>query len=437
MTATPEQIASIGHASRDLLRFAWLREPRSELLVTSSLIGVGRTFATDPQASAALLREAIAADHLKQHGYKELRWIAQEIIPIAEANPSLAVDIYQAAYGFAETSDESTPMGSSQILSLRSNRRQDYQGAWYQLSEAITRILCNDLEAGVRAVARSLLGYVQRERRYEHHSHEPSLDTFVVWGTANFEADWSSSWFRGGFQPNQDAPVLLKKFEDYLDRLATQDGAEAKFTRILTTLANEPHVVAAMWASLLIAGTKHAALYAHRLVPLASAFPLMLSSDTRFQLGNFLTAAFEYFRESDRETIERSILALPDNPIGNRAKVVLAGCVPRALISSAEMRTFVETLAQGGIATECSARAHHQFDAGIRHGCVSCIRRCSADGSGQRVAAPIDAAGRGSHGRQRRSGPFARFGQTAARRSQEASSGADEQILRQARGYAC
>ncbi len=347
MTATPEQIASIGHASRDLLRFAWAREPRNELLVTSSLIGVGRTFPTDAHASAALLREAIAPDHLKEHGYKELRWIAQEIIPIAKGDPSLAVDIYQAAYGFSETSDESTPMGSSQILALRSNRRQDYQGAWYQLSEAITPILADNLEAGVRAVARGLHGYVQRERRYQHHSHEPSTESFAVGSqAANFEADWSYSWFRGGYQPNQDAPVLLKKFEEYLNRLATEADAGAKFGRVLTTLANEPHVVAAMWASLLIAGARHPALLAHGLLPIASASPILLGSDTRFQLGNFLTVAYASFAEAGRETIERTILALPDNPAGNRAKVVLAGCIPRELIFTAEMRGYVETLEQ-------------------------------------------------------------------------------------------
>jgi hypothetical protein len=75
MTATPDQIAAAGKAARDLLRFAWKRTPRLDLMVISGLRAVAKTFASDPVASGALLGQAIEPDHLKQHGYKELRWI--------------------------------------------------------------------------------------------------------------------------------------------------------------------------------------------------------------------------------------------------------------------------------------------------------------------------------------------------------------------------
>ena len=433
MTATPEQIASIGKAARDLLQFAWKREPRLDLLVTNGLIAVGRTFATDPAASAALVREAVAPDHLKDHGYKELRWVAQEIIPIAKSDPLLAVDIYRAAYGYAETSDDATNMGSSTILALRSNRRQDYQGAWYQLSESITEILGDNLEAGVRAVARSLHGYVRRERRYQHQSHEPSIDSFAVGPlNANFEADWSYSWFRGGYQPNQDAPVLLKKFEEYLDRLAAEGDAKAKFGRVVTTVAEEPHVVAAIWASLLNAGAKHPSVYAHQLLPLACATPIMLGSDTRYQLGSFLTAAYEFLAEADRETIERTILALPDNPAGNRAKVVLAGCIPRTVVSLAEMRGYIETLEQTDqLGQNAPPMRSTSWSCAFDTDAYLEIGRRVPHGSRKRVTAAIDALRRGAFRTQRGCRPFARFGQAAARRSQEASQGPQEQIFQQ------
>ena len=345
MTATPEQTASIGKAARDLLRFAWTRDPRIDLMITSGLIAVGRTFSTDPGASAALLREAIAPKHLKAHGYKELRWIAQEIVPIAKSDPLLAVDIYSAAYGYAEDSDESTNMGSSTLLALRSNRRQDYQGAWYQLSEAISGILDDNLEAGVRAVVRSLHGYVKRQQRYPADAQEDSRASFAFGSfTANFQDDWSYSWYRGGYKPVQDAPVLLTKFEEFLDGFAKEGDAVDKFTRALVTTAQEPHVVAAVWASLLNAGARHPALYAGRLLPLACAQPIMLSNDTRFQLGNFIGAAYEVLSEFARDAIEREILSLPYEAAGKRAKAVLAGCIPRALISTAEMRDYVQTL---------------------------------------------------------------------------------------------
>jgi hypothetical protein len=349
MTATPDQIIAVGKAARDLLRFAWTQTPRFELMAINGLIAVAKTFAADPSESAALLRQAIEPNHLKDHGYRELRWIAQEIRSIAKNDPDLAVDIYRAAYGYAEASSDATNMGNSVILQLRSNRRQDYEGAWYQLSEAIPAILNDNLEAGVRAVVRGLYGYVARERRRDPYPGEPSTGSFHLGtATASFRADLSSSWYRSGYQPVQDGPVLLKKFDAFLDRLVSDGDPQNKIRRILTTLSREPDVVAAIWGSLLVAGARHPSIYAPELVSLACAEPIMLSSDTRYQLGTFIGAAYAHLAEPERASIERAILSLPNDRSGERSKAALAGCIPKEFLATAEMRTFIETLEQAG-----------------------------------------------------------------------------------------
>jgi hypothetical protein len=85
---------------------------------------------------------------------------------LSQFDPSLVVDIYQAVYGYLdEDSEQKTNIGNSGILSLTSNRRQDYQGSWFQLQEAAPDLLAQQPVAGTQAVARALLGYVNRERR--------------------------------------------------------------------------------------------------------------------------------------------------------------------------------------------------------------------------------------------------------------------------------
>jgi hypothetical protein len=349
MTATPDQIASIGKAARDLLRFAWTRTPRLDLLVTNGLIAVAKTFATDPIASAALLREAIEPSHLKEHGYKELTWIARQIRAIEISDPVLAVDIYGAAYGYAEVSGDTTSIGNSALLPLSSNKRQDYEGAWFQLSEAIPAILNSNIEAGVRAVVHGLDGYVQRKCHFDAYPGEPAKGSFLFGSaTATLKTDWSHSWYRGGFQPMQDGPVLLKKFDEFLRRLATDGDGKDKIGQILATLSREPCVVAAIWGSLLVAGAQYPSIYAQQLLPLACATPIMLSSDTRYQLGSFISAAYGHFAEEERGAIERAILSLRGDQSGERSKITLAGCIPKALLATAEMRAFIETLEQAG-----------------------------------------------------------------------------------------
>jgi hypothetical protein len=346
MTATPEQISAIGSAARELLRFAWARQPRADILVINGLIAAAKTFATDVTASAALLRQAIEPEHLRKYGYKELSWIVRQIGIIAKNDPNMAVEIYAAAYGYSESSGDSTNMGNSVLLSLTSNRRQDYEGAWFQLAEALPSLLDGNLEAGVRALARGLDGYVGRQCHSAYPGEPTSASFSLGQVTAKFKPDWSHSWYRGGFQPRQDAPVLLTKFDEYLQRIAGDNEAKDKIRRMLTTLAQESGV-AAIWASLLIAGTQNPALYARLLAPLASAAPILLSSDTRYQAGAFITAAYEHLLDDERATIERAILALSGER-EDRSKVALAGCIPKSLIATTEMRTYVEHAEQAG-----------------------------------------------------------------------------------------
>ena len=349
MKGTPEQLAALGRAARELLRFAWSEMPRSDLIVTNALIAVGKTIATDPTASTNLLRQAIEPAHLREHGYKELRWIAHNMVEIAGADPAFTIDFYSKAYGYAESSDAKTNMGNSALLPLSSNRRQDYEGTWYMLSECLPKILKSDIETGVRALARSLDGYVQRERNHGPYNGEPERDKFSwVQAEADFKADWSHSWYRGGFQPHQDAPILLKKFDDHLRELANEAQPDAEIAKILAVLASEPDVCAAIWGSLLVAGTEKPALFARYLLPLAVARPVMLSSDTRHQLGNFLTAAYEQFTPAERSSIEAGILSLSQERPAARYKAILAGCIPKAFVATEEMRSYIAALEQAG-----------------------------------------------------------------------------------------
>jgi hypothetical protein len=348
MTATQQQIADLGKASRNLLSFGWTRTPRLDLLITNGLVAVGKTFASDRSASAALLRQAIEPRHLKEHGYKELRWVAMYVGTVAKSDPALAIDIYRAAYGFEEDSNDATDIGSGAILPLRSNRRQDYQAAWFQLSQAMPAIIQDNLEAGVCAIIVSLDGYVQRKHSSASSSHK--TETFQIGSLiASFKPDWSHTWYRsGGYQPNQDAPVLLKEFDKYLDSLARDNRANEKIERILAVASSEQNVVAAIWGSLLVAGAQHPTVFAQPLLPLACALPIMLSPDTRYQLGEFIGTAYQHWDTAGRAAVERSILALPRDQAGERTKQILAGCIPKSLIETEEMRAYTEALEKAG-----------------------------------------------------------------------------------------
>jgi len=349
MTVTSAQLASIGIAARNLLQSAWARNPRVDHYVVSGLTAVAKTFATEPVASAALLRRAIEPQHLREHGYEELHWIAREIVNVARADPSLAVEIYRLAYGYVEESRDPTAMGSSVLLPLQSNRRQDYERAWYALAKALPEILDLNMEAGVLAVVHGLDGYIERAHKYPTDLDE-RLAAPIAFGTSNttLRTDHSYIWYRSGSRALQDGPKLLKTFEEHFELVSARDGASDSFGVIIHTLSKRPSVPAAIWASLLIAGTRHPGTYARQLHPLAVAPPTMLCPDTRYQLGGFITAAYADFSAQERTDIEVAILALPTDRYGEQCKAILAGCIPKPLVATPDMAAYLSQLQEAG-----------------------------------------------------------------------------------------
>jgi hypothetical protein len=132
---TPQQLLAAGKAARQLLAFAWDQPVRNSWLVKSALRSVCQTFGTDPEASAALLKRAIEPDHLAQYGYAEMSLIGRELRRIAIHDPGFVAEIYAAVFSHEEASTDVTDMSGSRILSLTSNKKQDYDHAKWELSE--------------------------------------------------------------------------------------------------------------------------------------------------------------------------------------------------------------------------------------------------------------------------------------------------------------
>jgi hypothetical protein len=118
------------------------------VLMVTAIQAVIKTMATDVEGSSRRLRRLLEPAHVADFGHEELGWLARHIGLIAQADPDLAVAIYEAAYGY-EDRDRETPIrtGDSQILGLTTNRSQNYQQAWWALSEALPALLETQPEA--------------------------------------------------------------------------------------------------------------------------------------------------------------------------------------------------------------------------------------------------------------------------------------------------
>jgi len=163
---TDEQRASIGVAARLMLDLQLADEANyHEGTVSAAIRAVLRTYSSAPEASERLLRRLLDEARIVEHGHRELFWLADGFKLLAEANTQLAADFLSSTFSCTLPSlEEKTSLGNSRILSLTSNKRQDFEGILYQLQSHLPWFLEKAPEVAARAMRLLVTARIDVER---------------------------------------------------------------------------------------------------------------------------------------------------------------------------------------------------------------------------------------------------------------------------------
>jgi hypothetical protein len=342
---TAEQRDKFGLAARRVLGFAWDQPLPHEWLVIQGIKAVSRTFASDPSASAILLRRAIEVEHLAHYGYRELSWIGHEIKNILPHDPQLVADIYAAAFRFQESSQETTTMGNSRILPLTSNRRQDYKMGLFQLSQVFPQFLRQAPDHALETLIAVLETYPQSERR----AGDQPIETFDFNGQeAQTQSDRSSMWDRSNHRHDEQLKIL-DAFIQYMKDLAGTDHTQESLKTIIDKIVRD-NKSAVLWRRLLLLGAEFPDSLGMLLIPLVRALPILKGYDTSREAGEFLKKVFPGLVTHERELIEQAILSIPQTVSADRQGVAedvrnrLLGCLTLSVLVTQDARSLLSEL---------------------------------------------------------------------------------------------
>ena len=192
---TDEQRASIGAAARLMLDRQLADESSyHEGSVSAAIQAVLRTYSSAREASERLLRRLLDEARIVEHGHRELFWLANGFKLLADANTQLAADFLSAAFSSPLPSrDEKTSLGNSRILSLTSNKRQDFEGVLYQLQSHLPWFLEKDPEVAGRALRLLVTARVDAERRDAEPRNVGEAE--LLGRRLRFRADHSCIWW--------------------------------------------------------------------------------------------------------------------------------------------------------------------------------------------------------------------------------------------------
>jgi hypothetical protein len=318
-------------------------------LVTRAIQCVCRTFDSDPQASATLLRRVLQPERLAQYGFEELPWLAREVKRLIPVDAAFVGELYRAAFEYREQSQDPTAMGTSRILPLISNRRQDYEHGLYVLTSAFPEFLAKGSAWAVSALISAIEVYVTD--RHHALSGEESFD--FNGEDARLAEDYSVIWGHGGVYRHDEPIKMLEAFEHHLERLAERDDTATELREIVGVIVRENRR-AVIWQKLLHCGARFPHTLGKQLLPLASAVPILSLSDTSTVAGEFLSAIFPNLGVVERDLIERALLSLPEVltsiRTAERVRDRLLGCLAEAdLVTDGARRLLADLRARQAI----------------------------------------------------------------------------------------
>jgi hypothetical protein len=290
---------------------------------------------SDPAATAAAIRDSIKVEELKRAGFVKARGIASHIEKIWKADPALAVEIYDAIFGFVEEDSSKTSYTNSQIMSLQGNRKQDYEMSYYLLADKYPASLESNPESATRAMMHVVRHYAAQKNALRD---VPAPITFYWDGCeCKLQADFSHRWDGPQSHPRNQTKIL-HAWQEYLIKISAEADAEATW-KVIKDLLIAENTAAAVWRRLMIAGKRKPEFYAGKLWTILLDPEFLTAEDTDEVAEDCIEAFAPHLKDEDLNRIVTVVLNLsgeekPGVPpelsaeLLQRRKARLFGCIP-------------------------------------------------------------------------------------------------------------
>lgn len=240
---TAESLQQCGLAARRLLEHIWTQSPAPWARL--AIPAVIQTATSDLRTTETLLRRALESPQLQERGYNDLVALTDEVEQLTGLVPALVEDLYVTALSHEEESSEATQMGSGVVLTLLSNRRQDFDAAKYPLVRYFPELLQTDPRRALSILTRlSTLGRPQ-----------PAEHQMVLSGRAvTIEEDGSHRTDFGTSYADDDPAALFGALQDFASNAAVAQ------THALVEALTVASRAAVVWRRVLLAAPHNPAL---------------------------------------------------------------------------------------------------------------------------------------------------------------------------------
>lgn len=309
--ADQSDLALVNRFARSV--FEWGRDSgdRSEHVMAMAVRTIAQTFAADPGRSREVLQQVVQTED-----HRQCWWLANEIGAVIPVAPEFAGEVYVSLFRHRETSEAAVPLGSSYVLPLQSNLRQQWDSIWHLLHERYPALLSASPASGTSVLVRIAPAIVE-EQWTRYNDALPPLKVADVGGASiQYREDRSAWWFDPRIM-HDSRQQLVSAFETWLTEVGHQDpeAAERALCEAFAVLMQE-NSLAVVWNACLRAAAEAPELLAAHVFPLLATPAILGSSDSRHHAATALSPVFASLSRERRAVVEQAILSLAD-PAGS------------------------------------------------------------------------------------------------------------------------
>ena len=352
-------IDTCGRVGRRLLEWVWQGRETSDYdwynrLGSSWAVPlVAKTYDTNVEESRRLLEKVLELTQEDNFPIRFLTWLTEHVDEIWDHDSEFVSLIYETIFTYQEISDEKTDLNAGSILSLRSNRRQDYGNCQYRLIRHFPSFLQANSPVATQVVIRSLNSFIISAHIVKALREGVELNDLIE--TFNFREkstsflpDMSYIWDQGG-SSDQSIKMAHDLFKFIAD-LAKSENSSPLLNSLLDVFRDTVEV-AFFWRHLLKVAAQFPEVFAPHLFELCVAKPIQMGNETFHELSLFLQAAVLEFTPEQLLQIEEAILALPreatdkDDPkLLERRRNLFLAQIPLNLLKTDEAREILEKM---------------------------------------------------------------------------------------------
>jgi hypothetical protein len=290
-----------------LAEFYW-KQGKGSAMLSRPLGWICKTIGSNKAASIAALRRGFDPKEMSKIGYQGGEFIAFNVEHVWNEAPELVVEMFKTIFAHSEMDDSQTePMGG-QILSITSNKRQDFAGIGHSLAEKFPEFLKDKPIHATEALVVAIHSKLQKEDRW---LDDPAIHN-LQWDKDNVQLieDGCYIWDDGQYPDEEER--MLEDWENFLIELGNKPDAQSVWVGIRNILIREP-VCAAFYRRLLRAASQAPEFFASRVGSLLLNTPILLEAQTETEARACITAFDTIEVEAKTADIEKIALSIDKN----------------------------------------------------------------------------------------------------------------------------